>query len=277
MWSRLTRIVVAGTAGCAITALSVTPAFARTGVPGYSISDSGYSLTGDAFIDVGVPVKLPNAAHFAHEVGRVGVSLQLWGKHIVVDLSASACTDARCQPGGRPVVEKYRLEVSVYKRSNGALICSTSAPHPAQQCTGYGFRAWNRIRLAPGSSQSLELTYDTSGDTIIGSDNLVETAVVVPGLGRVAQARIVAQFAASPFDKAPFRRPANRVLLMTLGAPPYSADFELANGRSGYIGSSLVTHHQIDMSATGRVPYHLEAVPSGLSNDGARFSVYLPA
>jgi hypothetical protein len=269
--------MLAVVAGCVITALPVTPALARAGVPGYSVSQSGYSLTGGAFIDVGVPVRLPDAAHVSREVAMVGISLQMWGKHIVVDLSASACTDAKCQPGGRPVAEKYRLNLSVYKRSNGDLICSTSARGVAQQCSGYGIRAWNRLRLAPGSSQSLELTYDTSGDVILGTDNLVQVGVEVPGLGRVTEARIVAQFAASPFAKAPVRRPASRVLVMTLGAPPYSADFELANGRTGYVGSSLVTHHQIDMSATGAETRRPEATPGRLSNYGARFSVYLSA
>ncbi len=238
---------------------------------GYAADQVGYVATGAKFIASEIQVKLPNPARVAGEVGRIGISVQLWSSNTVVDFSAFACTDTTCRPGGKPVAHKYRLDISVYNRKTQALICSTTATAAKQRCSD-AFPSWNRVRLRPGSTQLMEVEYDRSQGLILASANALNVAVSVTHPGSFDQARITVQFGRTPFSKAPFDHPRKTTLLWTIGT--YFAEFVLANGHGGYIGSSLFSHHKLDMTWNGKAGHH-EAAPTGLSHYGAYFSVYL--
>ena len=66
----------------AATTLAVTgvaaAASASTGAPAYSPEQAGYAATGAHFKVAEVWVKLPDASRFAHELGSLSVSVQLW-------------------------------------------------------------------------------------------------------------------------------------------------------------------------------------------------------
>ncbi len=53
-------------------------AAASTGSAYYSADQAGYVATGAKFKFAGGTVRLPDASHYARELGRVGVSIQLW-------------------------------------------------------------------------------------------------------------------------------------------------------------------------------------------------------
>jgi hypothetical protein len=73
------RRIAALLAGASTTVLMVTgSAAASTGSAYYSADQAGYVATGAKFKFAGGTVRLPDASHYARELGRVGVSIQLW-------------------------------------------------------------------------------------------------------------------------------------------------------------------------------------------------------
>lgn len=98
-------------------------------------------------------VTLPNPARFARELGAVTASIQLWTPHEVFDLRVSACTDARCRPGGKGLRRGYHAAVNVYDRAFRVLICSTAIAG-AKRCPQVG--SFGRA-IAPGRKIELYL------------------------------------------------------------------------------------------------------------------------
>jgi hypothetical protein len=73
------RRIAALLAGASTAVLMVTgSAAASTGSAYYSADQAGYVATGAKFKFAGGTVRLPDASHYARELGRVGVSIQLW-------------------------------------------------------------------------------------------------------------------------------------------------------------------------------------------------------
>ena len=142
-----------------LVALSTPLALASSGPRMYSADQVGYAATGAQFTGAEIGIRLPAASHYAAVAGEVAVSLQLWGRPSVVDLTLAACTDNTCKPGGTPESLRYRLNISVYSRSTQALICSTTASSPSQRCDN-GFTGWNSARFKPGTSVLLSLDYN---------------------------------------------------------------------------------------------------------------------
>jgi hypothetical protein len=258
-------------ASAALIALSSPLALASSGPRMYSADQVGYAATGAQFTGAEIGLRLPAASQFAAEAGEVAVSLQLWGRHSVVDLTLEACTDSTCKAGGTPESLRYRLNISVYSRSTQALICSTTASSASQRCDN-GFTGWNSARFKPGTSVLLSLDYNDAGPVILGGANQLNAAVPVNPIGTVTQARIVMQFGATPFSQALYHRPGKTVLLATLGT--FSSELNLASGRTAYIGSSLFTRHEITMTRTGAAAPG-EATASGVYDSGAYFRVDL--
>jgi len=251
--------------------LSGPLAFASSGPRMYSADQVGYAATGAQFTGAEISLRLPAASQYAAEAGEVAVSLQLWGRHSVVDLTLQTCTDHACRPGGTPESYRYRLNISIYSRTTHALICSTIASSPSQQCQN-GFTGWNSARFKPGTSVFLSLDYNDAGPDITAGANQFNAVVAVNPIGTVTQARIVMQFGATPFSQALYHRPGKDLLIATLGT--FEAEFVLASGRGAYIGSSLYERHEITMTRNGTAAA-AEATASGVYDSGAFFHVYL--
>lgn len=111
--------------GAAVIGMSGSAA-ASSGGPAYSKEQAGYSVTGARFSVVEVNITLPDAGRFAADAGQVGFSVQLWTKRELVDLRVYACTDASCQPGGKPADREYRLAFTRYSRSTRTVLCTTT-------------------------------------------------------------------------------------------------------------------------------------------------------
>jgi len=267
MFKRI-ALLLAGT--CAAVALAAGSAAASTGRVYYSPEQAGYAATGAHFKVVEVNVKLPDAGRFAREIGRLRLSVQLWTADTVVDLSVSACTDSSCRPGGSPVTRKYRLAFRVFSRSTGALICSTSNSTCPRVPS-----SWNRARVAPSHTARLSLFYDHRTGFLDAQVNDHDYLNYSPGPGIVFnQARIGAEFGATPWSTTPFRAPAVETRLATFGVPANEAEIVTYSGHaSGLI--SWWAHHRVKMTSDGTSAKAVEARPHGLSNFGRDFSVYL--
>lgn len=268
--------VALAAAGMAVVAAAGT-ATAGTGPVFHSPEQAGYAATGARFKVAEVRVKLPYASHFARELGRVGVSVQLWSAATVLDLRVSACTDASCHPGGTPATRRYSVALRVFSRSTGALICTTrNSTCPSVPAS------WNNARFAPGRTVDVSLFYDhTNGFTdasvgIPATNTGADYANYNPGAGiNFRQARIGVEFGASPWSKIPFRHPASETLLASFWVPSRPAEAELAPYRgNGGCFDSWWTSHRVTMTAAGTSAV-AEARPHGLSNHGCDFGVYL--
>jgi hypothetical protein len=278
------RIVIRATAGlaaaCLLLLIFVTPAAARTGRTVYAPDQVGYAATGASFQSAEEHFTLPDAGRYARELGWLGLSVQLWSSRVMAELTAFACTDKACRPGGKPMSERYRLNLSLYDPRTHALICSTTATAARQRCNVQGLTAWNRIRIAPGINVNLDIYFNNAQRLLMADidvpDRIYNGLAIFPGVREFDQARIDVQFGLSPFAAAPYRAPGKRQLLTTVGGSPYQADFTLTNGRGGYIASSLYAHHQVIMTRTGTASAHPEATPTGLVQYGTTFSIYLP-
>jgi hypothetical protein len=172
-------------------------------------------------------------------------------------------------PGGKPEALKYRLDISVYDRATGALVCSTRAASAKLGCFN-AFPSWNRVRLSPGTEELLDVQYNRSQGLMLASANALNAAVPVT-VGAITQARIVVQFGATPFSKAPFKRLHKKMLFVTIGT--FAGEFVLANGNGEYIGSPLFVRHKIYMTWNGRAG-HAEATPTAVYDHGAFFQIY---
>jgi hypothetical protein len=249
-------------------------AAASTGGPAYSKEQAGYSVTGARFKEVEVNFRLPDAGRFAAETGQVGLSVQLWSKHLVVDLRLAACSDASCQPGGKPADREYRLAFTVYSRSTRAVLCSTAASSCPEVPA-----SWNRARYHSGRSVSLVLFFDPNADYFQASAPGQDYFAYNPGASAVFnQSRIGVEFGATPWAVTPMRVPAHRTAVATFGVPvgpPYEAEFATYSGRAGCVSSPWYVYHRVQMTSNGSAAGRLVAGPLGLSNLGCNFTVYL--
>ncbi len=256
----------------AVVTLVAGSAAASAGPTFNSPEQAGYAATGAHFKEVDVWAKLPDAARFAREIGRLSLSVQLWDSTSVVDLSASACTDATCKPGGRPVTRDYSLGFTVFSRTTGALICATSN----RTCPNIP-PAWNRARFAPGRTLAFSLFYDPRAGFMEGQVNNQTYWGYTPGAGVVyTQARIGAEFGATPWSTTPFRAPRTRTLVASFGvppAPPYMGELTTYSG-GGDCLTGWYAHHSVKMTGSG-TSGHGEALAGALSYYGCDFGVYL--
>ncbi len=249
----------------AILALAA-PAAAATGPPFHSLEQAGYSATGARFQYVQSSVRLPNAANFSPEVAGFGVSAQLWTKYRVVVLGVSNTTTAG----------NYSAAVAVYNRTTHALICSTAGSGP-QLCPNVGARWTNgTVDFAPGDDMTLAILYDrfTGKDHFFVDD--VTTGVELfysgyaPGTGKVYnQARVGAEFAASPWSTFTYIPPASETRLVT-----FRNSFLVTYSGHPSSFSSWWTHHKILATSNGSSTGTVEVRPHNLNNFGANFGVY---
>lgn len=186
-------------------------AAASTGGPAYSKEQAGYSVTGARFRQVEVNFRLPDAGQFAAETGQAGLSVQLWSKHLVVDLRMAACTDASCQPGGKPADREYRLDFTVYSRSTRAVVCSTAA----NTCPDVP-ASWNRLRYHSGRKVALTLVWVPSTDYFFPYGPGSPFFAYTPGTKPVfTQGRIGVEFGATPWTVTAVKLPAHRTAVAT--------------------------------------------------------------
>jgi hypothetical protein len=222
-------------------------------------------------------MKLPNARHFAREIGRLSVSAQLWTKRLVFDLMFTTCTDATCRPGGRPETRAYRMEFAVYKRSTGELVCSTSASG-ASRCPGTG-RNWAHQRCRPRSAAQFALVADpriVNVDIGASGCNAALAYYPVPLRANFWQARLGVEFGATPWTRVPFRRPARRLTIVSFDRPtppPNSAEIVTLGGSTGGIAGRWI-HHEVKMTRNG-ASGGAEARPGRLWDEGYGFTVFL--
>ena len=260
-------VSVLGSLGVAL-ALAA-PAAAATGPPLFSPEQAGYAATGARFQYVQSTVRLPNAANFASEVAGFGVSAQLWTSYRVVVLGVSNTTTAG----------NYNAAVAVFSRTTHALICST-AGSGAQKCPNVGSR-WTdgSVSFAPGDNVTVAIRYDrsTGRDHFFVADRTTGVTLSYsgyrPGTGKnYIQARVGAEFAASPWDTFTYHPPAAETHLVTFRN---SVLVTYSGSKSTF--SSWWTHHKIIANSTGSSidPGHAKVMPHNLFNFGANFGVYL--
>ena len=92
-----------------------------------------------------------------------------------------------------------------------------------------------------------------------------------PGTGQsYTQARVGAEFAASPWSTFSYTAPASETHLVTLRD---SVLVTYGGGVSGF--ASSWTHHKILATSTGTASGTVEVAPHDLSNFGSNFGVYL--
>jgi hypothetical protein len=262
-----TAIVLTATAGTAV---------ASTGKTLTSPESTGYAVTGARFKAVETWVTLPDPAKFAREVGQISVSVQLITPKRLIDLTATACTDATCRAGGKPETHKYRLQLAVYRRATHALICSTSAPG-ALRCPGAAVgKPLNTARIAPGRRTEIDLVYPPPNDLLIAAVNGHGYLYPVSTHSVFSQARIGLEFASTPWAHASFRAPAKAVAVASFGRPvppPYFAEIVATKGSGGGI-AFWWAHHALRMKG-GPSGQRLEAEPGALVDHGYGFTVYL--
>lgn len=267
------RRIAALLAGASTAVLMVTgSAAASTGSTYYSPDQAGYVATGAKFKLAEATVRLPDASHYARELGRVGVSVQLWDTATVFELRLSTCTDTSCQPGGSPAPHTYQAAFREYSRSTGALICSTLE----DTCPGVP-AAWtgSAARFAPGDTVSMSIFYDPNGGFTDISVNNLDYANLYPGGGLVfSQARIGAEFGTSPWSKVSYRAPGSETWLLTFAQSSREAEIATYSGHGSCLSSWWV-HHTLRFTSDGTANTRIEAQPGGLSNYGCNFAVYL--
>jgi hypothetical protein len=271
--------LVAVIAAALLMTLPATGALASTGPTYFSSDQAGYAVAGSGFNETEIWVTLPDAARFSRELGSVGISLQLWNKQTVATLTISACTDPSCRPGGKPARLRYRANFSIFKASTHALICSTSSSNPYTRCQGVS-REWSRLRFRAGQQTYLVLSYDRMYGDFQASAGGTEYTTSEPGVSkRFDQARIVAQFGATPWSASYFRPPARAMHVMTMGVPPPPP---WAGEVSAYSPSpptecigNWPRHHHVAMTALGRPSRRPRAIASGTWLDGCDFSISL--
>lgn len=263
---------------CLVAAVAVVAGIAGSAAAGigpldYSAAQTGYAVTGGLFSTVESNVKLPDPGRFAGQIGRLGLSVQLWTATQVFDLAATACTDASCVPGGRPQDNSYRLVFAVFNRSTGAVICSTAM----NTCPSVP-RSWDRARLAPGKTASLSLSYDhTDGFLNAQINNQAYINDNPPAGLRFSQARIAAQFGTSPLSEAAFHPPASQIPLASFGVPPgppFEAEIATYNGHAGCL-VSWWARHRVELTSSGTSATPVHARPHSLSGQGCDFTLYL--
>lgn len=249
-------------------------AAASTGSAIDTPGQAGYAVTGAHFIYAASWVRLPDASKFASELGRLSVTVQFWNSALVLDLTATACTDMTCRPGGTPVTRKYRLRFAVYKRSTGALVCSTAATGQAR-CPAVP-RSWNTARIAPGHIVPIYLDCPTPYRDIYASVGRYQYMYDHPPRNMFGQARIGLQFGTDPWSRAAFRAPRTALPVASFGrppSPPSAAEISTVNGfAGGFIG--FFSRHEVRMTGGKPTPY-VEALPGRLRDGGYRFTVYL--
>ncbi len=205
----------------------------------------------------------------------LGFSLEMRTPAKVIDLSVYACTDSTCQPGGRPVTNRYRLAFKVYNRSTHAVICSSAI---ATSTCPLVPRSWNRARLAPGHTVGLQIFYQPGPGLMQASVGGQRYLDYMPGNGLlINQVRIGVQLGSTPWSTVPFRAPARETRLATFGVPvgpPYEAEVATYKDRTSCL-DSWWAHHQLGMTSDGTSRPAIEARPHGLSNLGCNFGVYL--
>jgi len=269
MLRRITTLL----AGASTAVLMVTgSAAASTGSAYYSADQAGYVATGAKFKFAGGTVRLPDASHYARELGRVGVSIQLWDTATVFELRLSTCTDTSCQPGGSPVSEMYQAAFREFSRSTGSLICSTTngtCPGVPAAWTGHA------ARFAPGDRVSMGIFYDPgSGFTDISVNNL-DYDNLSPGAGLVfSQARIGAEFGTTPWSQVTYHAPRSETWLLTFAQSARKAEIATYSGHGSCLTSWWV-HHKVRTTSDGTSGTRTEAQPHNLHNYGCDFAVYL--
>jgi hypothetical protein len=272
MRSRAIVALVSALGSLGVALALAAPAAAAIGPRYYSPEQAGYVATGAYFKYVESTVRLPNAARFASEVAGFGVSVQLWTRYRVVVVGVSNTTTAG----------NYHAAVAIFSRKTHALICSTAASG-AQQCPNVP-SSWTdgSVSFAPGDLMTMFIDYDrsTGVDHITVHDDttnaLLQYAGYAPGTRQIyRQARVGAEFAASPWGRFTYHPPAAETRLVSFRE---TVLISYSGHASGF--ASWWTRHKIlatsNGTSTGTVevrPHNLTKLPNSIF--GASFSVYL--
>lgn len=242
----------------------------------HPMSTAGYSATGAHFQTVESWIKLPDPARFSRYAGRISISAQLWSARLLFDLKFTACTNRRCRPGAGPAVHSYRMEFTVYRRSTGAVVCSTAAT-TGSRCTDTG-RSWATQRCRPGSVGRLAIVlYSPWVNVSLGGAGCDASSTYYPVAQKIdlGQARLGVEFGATPWTPGLIRRPAKSLAIATFDRPPPppdAAEIATEGGSTGGIASAYWAHHVVEATGTRG---QAQARPGRLFDDGYGFTVYL--
>jgi hypothetical protein len=267
MRSRVIVALVSGLATLGVTLALAVPAAAATGPKYYSPEQAGYVATGARFQYVQSSVVLPDASSFASEVSSYGLSVQLRTPYRVVVLGVSNTTTAG----------NYSAAAAVFNKTKRSLICST-AGSGTQACPHVGSR-WTdgSVTFAPGDHMTLAILYDrsTGVDHFFVDDDTTGVELFyggyAPGTGQsYSQARVGAEFAASPWSSFTYTAPASETPLVTF---QNSVLVTYRGNVSGF--ASSWTHDKILATSTGTSTGTVEVAPHNLTNFGSNFGVYL--
>ncbi len=191
------HIVAAGAIGASLALAASLPAGASTGPRLTSQEQAGYAASGARFRFVETTFTLPDATKFASEVGGLGVSVQLISsENTWMVLSFNTTT------------------------ASGVYAASYANEFNAGQSIGasgaLGANGWAKA----GDSVTLSIYYDRAGsDHLTAIDNTTGEAhfrtVAIPATS-YTQARIGAEFGATPSSVAPYTAPAVETRLVGL-------------------------------------------------------------
>jgi hypothetical protein len=267
----LSLLALAGPASAAAPAAHATR-------PTGTSADAGYAVSGKELTVAETWVTLPRPSRFAREAGTVAASVQLWTSGEVIDLRMAACTDKSCRAGGRPSTEYYRPVLDVYNRATRALICSSSGRGPAS-CDGQALGPFGRARYRAGTNVALSLVYVIPYTSVMaqaGNQDYIYNLPVNPSSKPhldFTEARIVAEFGASPWSRPDLRAPAAETAVMSFdrpAPPPYAAEIADFAGKAGGIAQSWWRHSRVTAH-----PGPGYATAGSLWDDGYGFTVYL--
>jgi hypothetical protein len=197
MIRNIQRMVAAGAIGASLALAASLPAGASTGPGLTSQEQAGYAASGARFRFVETTFTLPDATKFASEVGGLGVSVQLISSENTWMVFSFNTTTA-----------------------SGVYAASYANEFNAGQSIGesgsLGANGWAKA----GDSVTLSIYYDRAGnDHLTAIDNTTGEAhfrtVAIPATS-YTQARLGAEFGATPSSTAPYTAPAIETRLVGL-------------------------------------------------------------
>jgi hypothetical protein len=276
---RTAALLAALAAAGALTFAAAGAASAVT-APGFgSPEQAGFAADGAQFRYVQTAVTLPDASKFASEIGRFGVSVQLWSGHSVAVLGISNSTVAGNYTAAAAMYDPTKPNLNVYP--NG-LVCSTAASG-AQLCPGTP-TDWTdgSVSFAPGDTVFISAFYNraTGGTMFLVKDPdagefLTYTFASGKGISWKA-ARVGAEFGCSPFascsgsSPVPYNAPPGPVHLVKFTGVRLTT---YSGHRAGF--TSWWVHAKMKWTRNGHTDGAVNSEPHNLFNGGTEFNDYL--
>ena len=268
------RIAAVGAISAGLALAAALPAGAVIGATVASPEQAGFAATGAQFRFVQESFTLPDASHFASEIGRFGLSVQLWSVHSVIVLGVSNTTTAG----------NYSAAATVFNPATKTAVCSTAGGGMGQPplCAGVP-SAWTpgTVPFAPGDFLTESIFYSVAAGTttftvtdITSGQGLIYTRTAGMGISW-NQARVGAEFGCTPWASCgigpvPYTAPPNAVTLASISGVRLTT---FSGHRSGL--RSWWTHSKVEWTRNGLLTGAVNAKAVNLSSDGTAFGVDL--